>query len=464
MTTSQNLPNTAWPESWLTLDHAVRSGRYTDPEFARLEQEKLWLKAWQVAARLDEVPKPGDHTVYDIGDQSVLIVRLDEDTVKTYHNVCPHRGTALATGPGTFGKDRIICPFHGWRWNLAGENQFVLEQEDFCGGNLQHCDVGLREVKNRVFAGFVFISFAEDPPSFDEFIEPVRELIEDLAIGDMHHYWWKSVAVPANWKVALEAFLEGYHVPATHPQLETESARFIYGDDVSRDFTFGHVNHIYEAFAQGHGRFYGGKSTPMAGNVNKPGDAIDAMADRLNLLVEGMDAMVLKEDVDLIRSLKERDEPIPEGSTLGAEYVKALYANAEASNRPMPKAEPHILDQWGGEVFIFPNFLVLPQAGNCMMYRVRPDGDDPNACIFEIYSTKTYPEAEPVPRASVQKMNNPQDPDQFLQIPRQDFLNIPRMQKGLRTAGCKELLMANYYEKMIVNLHQEVDRYLTDEK
>ncbi len=454
-----NRVDDGWPASWQTLEHGIRSGRYTDPEFARLEQEKLWRRVWQAAARLDEVPEPGDYTVYDIGHESVIIVRVDADTIKAFNNACPHRGTALAECAGSFDRGRIICPFHGWRWNLTGEIQYVLERDNFRGGELRDSDVALRELPVEIFAGFVFVHFERNPPSFDDFIAPVRQLIEDLAIGEMHHIWWKSVVAPANWKVALEAFLEGYHVPATHPQLETTSAEFIFGDDVSGEPPhYSHVDHTYETFANGHGRFLGGQKTPMAGHTQQAGDPVDAMAARLNLLVEGMDAMILKEDVELVRSLK--GKPIPEGSTLGAEYVKALYATAAAQQRPMPKPEREVMDQWGGEIFVFPNLMILPQAGNAMMYRVRPNGFDPDSCIFEIYSTKTYPADQAVPRAVVKEMDDVTDPEQFLEIPRQDFSNIPRMQKGLHTSGCKQVWLASYYEKIILNLHQEMDRYL----
>ncbi len=449
---------TDWPESWRTLSHGIRSGRYTDPAFLRLEYDRLWSKVWQAAARLDEIPEQGDFTVYDIGDQSVLIVRVDADTIKAYHNACPHRGTALAECSGSFEKDRIICPFHGWRWNLAGQNEFVLERQEFRNGELRDSDVALREVKLELFAGFIFINLDPNPVSFDEFIAPVREVVEGLAIGDMHHYWWKAIPVPANWKVAQEAFFETYHVPVTHPQLETNAAAAVLGDDPASYGDYAHRHVAYEGLPFGHGRFFAGPKTPMAGHVNQEGDPVDAMADRLNLLVEGMDAMVLKEDVDIVRSLK--GKPIPQGSSLGAEYVKALYATAAAQQRPMPKPTPEILGMWGGEVFIFPNLMILPQAGNAMIYRVRPDARDPDMCTFEIMSTKTYPAAVTPPRATLQTATDYTDPEQVRLIPRQDLGNIPRMQRGLHSRGCKQIWLASEQEKMILNMHQELDRYL----
>jgi len=459
-TTAQN----SWPESWRVLEHGIRAGRYTDPAFARLEHEKLWSRVWQAAARLDEIPEKGDHTTYEIGDQSVLIVRVDADTVKVYHNVCPHRGTALSEGgAGHFRNCKIICPFHGWRWNLEGQNEYVLERGEFRNGQLRDSDVALREVHHVVFAGFIFINFDRNPQPFDEFIAPVRALIEGLAIGDMRHYWWKALPVKSNWKVAQEAFFEGYHVPATHPQLEPDAADIIYNGTPTpeSDQGFAHRNVETENFANGHGRFFAGKKTPMQGHVKqKHGDPVDMMADRLNLLVTGMDAMVLKEDVELVRSLK--GKPIPEGSSLGAEYVKALYTTAAMQKRPMPKPVPEILGMWGGEIFVFPNLLILPQAGNAMIYRIRPDGFDPDNCIFEIFSTKTYPAEAKPPRAVVQKVTDVLDPEQVLLIPRQDLGNIPRMQRGLHSRGCKQIWLAADQEKMILNMHQQLDLYLTD--
>jgi len=456
---TQSTGGAAWPSSWHTMPHGISVGRYIDPAFQKLEYDKLWSRVWQIAARLDEVPEINDYTVYDIGDQSVVLVRVGQNSVKAYHNVCPHRGTALAQGCGAFQGGRIICPFHGWRWNTAGQNQFVLERREFRDGQLRDSDVALKEIKSVIFAGFVFINFSSAAEPFDDFIAPVRGLFEGLAIEDMHHYWWKQIPIQSNWKVAQEAFFEGYHVPATHPQLEPKAADFIFGEQSGREVQFNHWNVLYETYAKGHGRFYGGKKTPMAGNVRaENADPVVVMAARLKLLADGMDAQVLPEDIEVVLSLQGKE--LQAGSSLGSEYVKALYAKAAAEQRPMPKPTSEALGMWGGEIFLFPNFMILPHAGNAMMYRARPVGLDPDRCIFEIYSTKSYPAAVRPPRAVVQCVTDIDDPQQVLQIPRQDLGNIPRMQKGLHSKSMRQTWLAKEQEKIILNMHQEMDRYL----
>jgi len=450
------------PPDWRTMPHGIRVGRYTDPEFLKLEYEKLWGKVWQVACRVDAIPKPNDYTVYEIGERSVIIVRVDKDTIRAHHNFCPHRGTALADDQGTFPHGNIICPFHGWRWNTAGENQYVLAREEFKDGKLKASDVPLKEVHCVEYQGFVFINFAEQPQPFDEFIAPVSELLEKLVVGEMRHYWWKKIDVPSNWKTAQEAFHEGYHVPATHPQLEPDGASFLYGDTIEGDFRFSHYSVAYDAFDKGHGRFYAGKETAMQGQMRMvtPADPVDAMADRLQLLVDGMDAQVLQHDVDVVRALKGKE--IPEGSSLGAEYVKALYADAAAKNRPMGAPKPDVLEMWGGEIFLFPNICLLFHAGNMMVYRALPHVSDPNLCTFEILSTRTLPADAPRERAVQVHVTDMNDPEQVYQIPRQDLGNIPRLQRGMRTGAMKQSWLASYNEKIILNMHQEMDRYLTD--
>src|SRR3546814_3466497 len=104
----------------------------------------------------------------------------------------------------------------------------------------------------------------------------------------------------------------------------------------------------------------------------------------------------------------------------------------------MPEMKPELLSMWGGEIFLFPNFLILPQAGNCEMYRSRPDPESPDRCIFEIWSTKTYPAGVTPPHASLERVTDPEDPQQLLLIPRQDLSNLARIQKGMHSKRMRD--------------------------
>lgn len=451
--------DTDWPARWRTMQQAVGVGRYTDKEFLDMEFDKLWSRVWQVAARLDEIPQPGDFTTYKIGDQSILLVRVDENTTRAYYNFCPHRGTTLGEGCGHFENERIICPFHGWRWNLEGQIQMVLGREEFAGGQLQDSDVAMREVNCEVHAGFVFINLDENPQPFDEFIAPVREFLEDFVLGEMHHLWWKLAEIPCNWKVAQEAFFEAYHVSATHPQLEKIGSEVVYGDRTEGEMFFQSLTYV--AQDNGHGHFFGGAKTPIGGHVQEPkstANLVEEMAARMNLTAEGLGAMILKDDIDLLLTLK--DKNLPADANLGAEYVKLQYQTAAEQGRVMPKMTPENIGKWGGVNFIFPNILILPQAGNAAIYRARPHPTDPDQCIFEIRSVKTLPSGEQPVRSEVEVVTNPEQ--QLGLIPLQDLGNLPRVQEGLHAKGMKQAWLAENQEKLILNMHQELDKYLSN--
>ena len=105
--------------------------RYFDRGFFDLERDKLWKHVWQMACRLEEIPEVGDFAEYTICDQSVLVVRTGPDEIKGYLNACRHRATQLAVGSGTFRGGQIVCPFHGWRWNLDGTPSAIYGAEGF---------------------------------------------------------------------------------------------------------------------------------------------------------------------------------------------------------------------------------------------------------------------------------------------------------------------------------------------
>ncbi len=432
-----------WDERFALRSDGVPKARYTSADFARLEAERLWLRCWQMACRSEEIPEPGDYTVYDIVDQSILLVRQEDGSVAAFHNVCPHRATQLAVGSGSFATRRIVCPFHGWAWRCNGANDFILDPGEFCGGAPTAERVDLRRCSVAEWLGCIWINPDPAAAPFSEQIASIRSYAEPLRLEEMRVHWWYRTVLAANWKVAQEAFLEGYHTPGTHPQLPqfTPSGAML------------HRNLRYELYAGGHSSF---QMAPGQREDARP-LALAELSQQLSLLHEGLDAMVLADEIELLRELAQRG--IPAGSSAPSAFIAGLYERAARAGRKLPAPEPETLQKWGGECFLFPNFFFLPQFGNALSYRSRPNGSDPDSCIFEVWSLTLAGAGEIRQRPQVCDVS-PDDTTRWRAIPLQDFSNIPRMQRGLHSQGFEATQLAAYQERSILHVHREIDRYL----
>ncbi len=427
--------------------------RYFDRDFFDMEKEHLWRHTWQMACRLEEIPEVGDFTEYEICDDSILVVRESPDVIRAFQNACPHRGTQLAKGAGCFRGGQIVCPFHGWRFGLDGANSFVYAPQGFDSETIDPQAIHLTEVLVDTWAGCVFINMDTSARPLAEALAPVNEILAPLELEGMRTYWWKETVLPANWKVAMEAFLEGYHVGTTHPQLD-----YGLGDRYPAD------NLAYHQYPGGHSDF---RKAPDAISLPDLHDQIDDTlsptdreAARLILLWEGQDAMVLPKDVHVIEGLLGKNLKVEEFMPA---VVKGIQDYAEGAGIPLPKLPPERMDLWGGVTFVFPNFFILPAFGNAMAYRVRPYEDDPEKCLFEVWSLTFYPKgAEPPPPVLEGRFDH-DDPEGWRQVPLQDFSNIKRQQQGMRNPAFEAMRLSDRYERNISNLHVEIDRYLAGE-
>jgi phenylpropionate dioxygenase-like ring-hydroxylating dioxygenase large terminal subunit len=428
-------------------DDFVPAERYFDPEFADLERTGLWPHTWQMACRLEEIPEPGDYVEYTICDQSLLLVRVDEQTIRAYFNACRHRATELAKGTGTFRDGRIICPFHGWRWDLEGNSSFVFGEHAFDPALLTPDELCLRQARVDVWGGCAWINLDPAAPPLLEALDPIPSLLDPLGVADMRVHWWKQVILPANWKMAQEAFMEGYHVPGTHPQL-----------------TLGHPEQydpdslVYSVYDGGHSSFQLRPNAQAKKGQQVGVGEVDAIIESVRLLSSGLEAMTLPREVQVIEGMRHRT--IPEGSTFGAELVKAVYEYAAGAGIPLPPPDPAALARWGGMFFMFPNYFVLPQYGNALVYRVRPNGDDPESCLFELWSLTIPTRDEEIPRPVAGGPYAPDDTDHWPRIPLQDFSNIGRQQRGIHSRSMEGLRLSQTYEAGITQMHRELDRYL----
>ncbi|CAN5424028.1 aromatic ring-hydroxylating dioxygenase subunit alpha [soil metagenome] len=421
--------------------------RYFDPAFAELENTRMWLHTWQWAARLEDIPFPGDYIEYTIVDRTVIIVRSDADTVTVLDNVCPHRATQLVetASCGTFGGGQIVCPFHGWRWNTDGSQSYIYGRQGFVPESIDAAKLGLKEVRSAIKYGFVWVNFDEDAPSLDDFFGTFDAHLAPTAMDRMRVRWWKYSVTPANWKVAIEAFMEAYHVMQAHPELALGAT----GDEYNVDgmsfyhHGMGHVD-TTPPFDPADPTSFSMTTSPVQGMSFGR-----YFIEQNRVLFEGTDASSTARDEYIADRI--RDEP---DDMLVPRFFEELYKYAADAKIPMPALDPNAAN-FG---FIFPNMVVLGIPGNMLFYRVRPNGHDPNSSIFEALAMQIPREADMDNAAP--RPEGPLPTEEWPFVLRQDHENIARQQVGYRSGAFSAGTLSPKYEPMIFSLHNEIDRYI----
>ena len=154
--------------------------RYTSPEFAALEWEKMWTKVWLMAGRESDIPNPGDYFTFEIGRESILVVRQRDGSIGARYNVCMHRGNRLRE-PGRGHAEKFSCIFHGWEYDIDGCLRQALDPESFPQG-LPKERLDLRPLQCDTWAGFVFVNMDPEAISLAPRPLPLRELEAQLRL------------------------------------------------------------------------------------------------------------------------------------------------------------------------------------------------------------------------------------------------------------------------------------------
>jgi len=190
---------------------------YNHAELTRLEIERVLKPSWQIVCHVNSIPKPGDYVTLDLGPESVLVLRDRDGSIRGYHNVCRHRGARLLDGSGNC-PATITCPYHGWSYRHDGSLIGVPMRDSFPG--LDRAAHGLRPVRVDTALGFVFVCLAGDPTPVAKTWGRLAEelaayrLDEMVPLGPISTDVWN-----VDWKIAMDNYLESYHVPIGHPGL-----------------------------------------------------------------------------------------------------------------------------------------------------------------------------------------------------------------------------------------------------
>ncbi|MEM8660504.1 MAG: aromatic ring-hydroxylating dioxygenase subunit alpha [Pseudomonadota bacterium] len=414
-------------------DDDVPISNYIAREMHEKEKARLWPRVWQMVCREEDILNAGDYTVYDCGDDSVIVMRGKTGQINGFINSCLHRGRTLLANSGCV--KRIRCPYHGFRWDIDGGFAGMPCQWDF-----QHADEQdwcLPKVALDCWGGFVFINIDGQAGPLQDYLGVLPDHFQHYHLEDAFKGVHVQKVIGCNWKVAHEAFLESYHSVATHPQILPFTA-----DANTQVDTF--CDHIARMI------------TPMEVASPHLGSVSQEEIARHSLESSGRMAESSAENIEL-----------PEGMS-AREYIGELNraAFSEASGEDLSSAT---LSELQDAILydVFPNMQVWAGYFGNIVYQFRPNGDDHESCVFDVrLLLRAPPEQGPVPGVPIHRLGddepftNAEELGVLGSVFDQDMGNLPYMMKGLKASKKGTVTLASYQESRIRHLHKTLARYL----
>lgn len=207
--TSHLLP--ADPENAYTLPASL----YTDPQILNFEYQSIFENTWQLVGHNSQVKNTGDQLVCQVGRIPIVVVRNSHGELKALHNVCRHRAGPVAIQNGN---DKVLrCKYHGWTYTLDGELRSAPEMSST--PNFDVCQYHLPQAKIQEWQGFLFVCVGDSPPALEEVLSGISDTILPIDLSTFSFSHRDEYLIECNWKVYMDNYLEGYHLPHVHPGL-----------------------------------------------------------------------------------------------------------------------------------------------------------------------------------------------------------------------------------------------------
>jgi choline monooxygenase len=201
----------------ITRASTIPSRCYTDPAFLALEEERVFGRTWQLVGRAGQVAESGEFFTAEIGDESIVVLR-DGKELRGFHNICLHRAGPVAHGCGK--RQTLQCRYHGWTYALDGQLLRAPEMEESSG--FRTSDFRLLPVQVAQFGPLIFANLDPAAPALSHFLGDIPERAAKFRVDEMRWVMRKSWTIACNWKVYVDNYLEGYHIPVVHPSLHKE--------------------------------------------------------------------------------------------------------------------------------------------------------------------------------------------------------------------------------------------------
>lgn len=193
--------------------HSLPRGLYVDPGVFAADLDAVFRRHWLLAGPSSRIPRPGDHFTWEIGDDSIVVLRDEDGAARSYHNVCRHRGSRICLDTDGHAK-RLVCPYHAWSYRLDGS----LASARHLADGVDPGTLGLHPVALREVSGLIFVCLAENPPDFDATAADIEEFFSPHRLEHTRVARRTVDTIQANWKVVAENFWECYHCAPSHPE------------------------------------------------------------------------------------------------------------------------------------------------------------------------------------------------------------------------------------------------------
>ncbi|MEL6308176.1 MAG: aromatic ring-hydroxylating dioxygenase subunit alpha [Chloroflexota bacterium] len=193
---------------------------YTDPRYLEHEKEKIFWKTWQPVGRVEDVLRVGDFFTCEVVGQPLVVVRGKDEKLRAFYNVCPHRAAVVAHGRGN--RKSMQCKYHGWTYDLEGK---LMRAPEFEGvKNWNPAEVCLTSVKVETWGPWVFVNLEPTAQPMATVYGTIHDEINTAGfnIDQMKLVERRDYLIDCNWKVYVDNYLEGYHLPIAHPGLFRE--------------------------------------------------------------------------------------------------------------------------------------------------------------------------------------------------------------------------------------------------
>lgn len=194
----------------------IPSSWYINPVFLDIDSAFLFGQNWQYVGHVAQLASEGSFITAQVGNESIVVVKGAGEEIRAFFNVCRHRGGPLATE--SCGHTKMLqCKYHGWTYKLDGTLRGVprFNRVDL----FDRRDYGLQPVELKSWEGLLFVRLKEGGVALDQLVEGIAERIAPVKLRDLHYYKRIPYEVKCNWKVYVDNYLEGYHLPFVHPDL-----------------------------------------------------------------------------------------------------------------------------------------------------------------------------------------------------------------------------------------------------